>query len=79
MAGFDKSKDVVEWMIDIDGLQITVNRYNGGEPKLQIGPRSYTKKDGSVGFAKAGRLSKEETIQLFEHLPKILEIMEISE
>ena len=75
MAGFDKSKDVVEWMIDIDGLQITVNRYNGGEPKLQIGPRIYTKSDGSDGFAKAGRLSFVEARQLLEKLPDALDKM----
>lgn len=43
-------------------LQISVRRYNEGDPKLQIGPRSFLNNKGDEKFRKAGRLSKEEAL-----------------
>ena len=58
---FNKSldKELASYEIG-DGLKIGVYSYNGGEKKLQIGPRVYEKKDGSTGFRKAGRMTADE-------------------
>lgn len=53
-------------------LKVSVNSYNGGEAKLQIGPKVYTKKDGSEGFRKAGRLSSGEVEKLADVLPEVM-------
>ena len=52
-------------------LRVSVFSYNGGDKKLQIGPRIYTKKDGEEGYRKAGRLTEGETEQLVDILPTI--------
>ena len=62
---FDKSKDVTikEWEIDNGNdqkLMISVVSYNDGDQKLQIGPRTYTKRNGGTGYGKAGRLTMKE-------------------
>lgn len=63
---FDASLDVVlkEFeMKDEDtgkGLRASVNQYNEGPIKFQIGPRTYTTKDDKQKFTKVGRLSKSE-------------------
>jgi hypothetical protein len=76
---FDKSKDNELWVDTIEGdndtLRISVFAYNGGERKLQIGPRTYEKKNGDDGFRKAGRLTADEVDFLIEKLPAIQEII----
>lgn len=68
--GFDKSKDVAvkEWeRHDAESdttLHVSVRRYNKGDPKLQIGPRTFTNKSGEEKFRKAGRLTAEESFWL---------------
>jgi len=62
---FDKSKDKViqEWELDNGDdkkLMVSVMSYNDGEPKLQIGPRTYLKRNGGVGYGKSGRLTMDE-------------------
>lgn len=42
------------------GLKASVNRYNDGPIKFQIGPRTYFTKDDKQRFTKVGRLTKEE-------------------
>ena len=75
--GWDKEKDVAlkEW--DIEGekgvLKVSVNSYNDGDKKLQIGPRTFEKRGGSTGYGKAGRLTADETKRLIEILPEALE------
>jgi hypothetical protein len=54
-----KDKEVKTWKHE-GGLYVSVYQYNGGEPKVQIGPRGYKKADGSDGFGKVGRLTLEE-------------------
>jgi hypothetical protein len=54
-----KDKELKSWKHK-DGLFICLYQYNGGEPKIQIGPREYKKSDGSAGYGKAGRLTLEE-------------------
>jgi hypothetical protein len=57
---FDTSKDKVIKSWSFNGLEISVRCYNGGEKKVQIGPRTFERRDGSVGHRKAGRLSSDE-------------------
>ncbi|MBW1951051.1 MAG: hypothetical protein JRJ18_16215, partial [Deltaproteobacteria bacterium] len=56
---YDPEKDQVleTWENDETGLMVSIKRYGEGEPKLQIGPRSYTRRDGSKSTTKAGRLT----------------------
>jgi hypothetical protein len=58
---YDESKDkeIKTWKHE-SGLYVSLFQYNGGEPKVQIGPRGYTKTDGSEGFGKTGRLTMKE-------------------
>lgn len=65
--------------LESEGLKVGVFAYNGGEPKLQIGPRFYTKKNGNVGFRKAGRMSAEELVELGELLPKLAEVIDTNQ
>ena len=70
---YDASKDKVldSWENDETGLIISINRYGEGEPKVQIGPRSYTKKDGSKSTTKAGRLAIDDVLWLNEILDEV--------
>jgi len=74
---YDATKDQVldTWENEETGLQISINRYADGEPKLQIGPRSYTKKDGTKSAAKTGRLSMADVIWLEETMEHVKEKM----
>lgn len=74
MTGYDPEMDKVlkQWRCNETGLMISINQYGGGEPKLQIGPRVLTKKDGSQGRPmKAGRLTVEDVIWLYEKIDEI--------
>ena len=53
---YDESKDkeVKTWKHE-KGLYVSLYQYNGGAPKVQIGPRGYTKADGSEGFGSRGQ------------------------
>jgi len=70
---YDASKDQVldTWENEETGLQISINRYGDGEPKLQIGPRTYTKKDGSRSTTKTGRLSMADVLWLEETIEDV--------
>ena len=74
MAGYDPDKDKVlkKWNCEETGLQISINQYGDGEPKLQIGPRLLKKKDGTDRApAKAGRLSIEDVLWLYDVIDDI--------
>ena len=43
-----------------NGLEFSVRKYGDSDPKVQIGPRTFERKDGSIGHRKAGRLTSEE-------------------
>lgn len=79
MARFDRSKDVClfERTIGSDEktLKVCVMSYNGGEKKLQIGPRTYVKRDGSTGYAKAGRMTFNEVKEIGDMMPEIEGVM----
>ena len=74
---YDASKDQVldTWENEETGLQISICRYGEGEPKLQIGPRSYTKKDGTTGNTKTGRLNMTDVLWLEEIIEEVREKM----
>ena len=73
---YNKGLDKMLYMANIEGenettLKVSVYTYNGGDPKLQIGPRVYTKRNGEEGFRKAGRLSEGEVEKLVDVLPVV--------
>jgi hypothetical protein len=63
----EKDELIKQWRCEETGLTISIQRYAGGEPKLQIGPRILKKKDGSERApAKAGRLTIEDVLWLYD-------------
>lgn len=72
---YDAALDKVlkSWQCEETGLVVSINQYGEGEPKVQIGPRIYLKKDGSESQRKAGRLSIEDFSWLYEVLDEIKE------
>ncbi len=74
---YDASKDkvLVGWENQETGLQLSINQYGDGEPKLQIGPRAYTKKDGSRSATKAGRLGIDDVIWISEIIEEVRDRM----
>jgi hypothetical protein len=74
---YDSSLDKVltSWENEETGLIVSINRYGEGEPKVQIGPRMYTKKDGSKSKTKAGRLPIDDVLWLSEIIDDVKEKM----
>lgn len=74
---YDPNKDKIleTWENEETGLIVSINRYGNGEPKLQIGPRSYTKRDGTKTTTKAGRLAIDDVLWLGEVLEEVKEKM----
>lgn len=70
---FDPSKDKIlkKWKCDDTGLVVTINQYAEGEPKLQIGPRMVMKKDGTESQRKAGRLTIEDLMWLYDIIDEV--------
>ncbi len=75
---YDSKKDILVKMFEMEqdkaSLQFSLMSYDNNEPKLQI-TRMFEKKDGSVGYSKAGRLSKNEIEFFLEHGNEILELI----
>ncbi|MEJ2102089.1 MAG: hypothetical protein P8X68_19275 [Desulfobacterales bacterium] len=70
----EKDKVLKTWKCDQTGLMVSINQYANGEPKVQIGPRILTKKDGSQRApAKAGRLTIEDLEWLYEIIDEVKE------
>jgi len=68
----EKDKVLKKWRSEDTGLVLSINKYGDGEAKLQIGPRILKKKDGTDGApVKAGRLSIEDVMWLYELLDEI--------
>jgi hypothetical protein len=77
-GGFDPEKDKVlkTWRCEETGLVVSINQYDGGEAKLQIGPRILMKKDGTERAPmKAGRLSIEDLMWFYDMIDEIKEEM----
>lgn len=71
---YDPSKDqtLKTWRCEETGLVVSICRYGDGEAKLQIGPRILLKKDGTERApAKAGRLSIEDVMWLYELIDEV--------
>ncbi len=75
---YDPEKDQVlrRWKCEQTGLVVSINRYGDGGAKLQIGPRILTKRDGTEGApVKAGRLSMEDVLWLYDLMDEIRDEM----
>jgi len=74
---YDPTMDKVleTWENDDTGLSLSIHQYGEGEPKLQIGPRIYTKKDGSKSNTKAGRLTIDDILWLSDVIEDVKEKM----
>ncbi|MCP4747929.1 MAG: hypothetical protein GY874_17600 [Desulfobacteraceae bacterium] len=78
MMPYDPEKDKVikKWHCEETGLIISINRYDQGEAKVQIGPRILKKKDGSDRApVKAGRLTIEDMMWLYDIIDDIKDQM----
>lgn len=68
----EKDKVLKTWKCDETGLVVSINQYANGEPKVQIGPRILSKKDGTQRApAKAGRLTIEDLMWLYEIIDEV--------
>ena len=70
---FDPEKDKMlnKWKCEETGLVVSINQYGNGEPKVQIGPRVFTGKDGGESQRKAGRLSIEDLMWFYEIIDEV--------
>ena len=70
---FDPEKDKMlkKWNCEETGLVVSINQYGNGEPKVQIGPRVFAKKDGGESQRKAGRLSIEDVMWFYEIIDEV--------
>jgi len=70
---FDPEMDKIlnKWKCEETGLVVTINQYGDGEPKVQIGPRIFTRKDGQESQRKAGRLTIEDLIWFYEIIDEV--------
>jgi hypothetical protein len=69
----DKDKILKKWRCEETGLVVSINQYDNGEPKLQIGPRVITKKDGGEIQRKAGRLTMEDLMWFYDIIDVVKE------
>ncbi len=79
MAGFDPDKDKVikKWKSEETGLVLAIHSYDGGDPKLQVGPRILKKKDGTDRApSKAGRLTVADVEWLYDIIDDIKDELE---
>jgi hypothetical protein len=72
---FDPEKDKIlkKWQCDETGLVVSINQYGDGEPKVQIGPRIFTRKDGQESQRKAGRLTIEDVMWVYDIIDDVKE------
>ena len=71
---YDPEKDKIlnKWKCKETGLVVTINQYGDGEPKVQLGPRILSKKDGSERApVKAGRLTIEDLNWLYDIIDEV--------
>jgi hypothetical protein len=72
---FDPEMDKIlkKWQCDETGLVVSINQYGDGEPKVQIGPRVFTRKDGQESQRKAGRLTIEDVMWFYDIIDDVKE------
>jgi hypothetical protein len=70
---FDPNKDKVlkHWRCEETGLMISINQYAEGEPKVQIGPRVFINKKGEESQRKAGRMTIEDLLWLYDIIDEV--------
>jgi hypothetical protein len=70
---FDPEMDKIlnKWKCEETGLVVSINQYGDGEPKVQIGPRIFTRKDGQESQRKAGRLTIEDLMWFYEIIDEV--------
>ena len=70
---FDPEKDKIlkKWKCEETGLIVSINRYDQGEPKLQIGPRVFIKKDGNESQRRAGRMTVEDLLWFYDIIDEV--------
>jgi hypothetical protein len=70
---FDPEKDKIlkKWKSEETGLIVSINQYENGEPKLQIGPRVFVKKDGNESQRRAGRMTIEDLLWFYEIIDEV--------
>lgn len=67
----EKDKILKAWKCEETGLMVSINQYADGEPKLQIGPRVFAKRDGTESQRKAGRLTIEDLMWFYEIIDEV--------
>lgn len=75
---YDPEKDemIRQWHCEETGLRVSIQRYAGGEAKVQIGPRVLKRKDGSERApAKAGRLTIEDLLWFYDIIDELKDTM----
>ena len=74
---FDPELDRIlrQWRCEETGLVVSINQYGEGEPKLQIGPRYYKRKDGTDVQRKAGRMSIEDFLWFYDIIDEVKEAL----
>lgn len=70
---FDQEKDKIlkKWKCEETGLIVSINQYENGEPKLQIGPRIFVKKDGNESQRRAGRMTIEDLLWFYDIIDEV--------
>ena len=70
---FDPEMDKIlkQWKCEETGLVISINKYGNGEPKLQLGPRVFMRKDGNESQRKAGRLTIEDLMWFYDIIDEV--------
>lgn len=70
---FDPGLDKIlkTWRCEETGLVVSLNQYGNGEPKVQIGPRVFVRKDGAESQRKAGRLSIEDLLWFYDIIDEV--------
>jgi hypothetical protein len=71
----EKDHILASWENEKTGLTVSIYRYADGDPKLQIGPRTFIKKDGTKSATKAGRLSMDDILWLGGILEEVTQKM----
>ncbi|OGP61565.1 MAG: hypothetical protein A2V65_09105 [Deltaproteobacteria bacterium RBG_13_49_15] len=69
----EKDKVIKKWECRQTGLVVSINQYGDSLPKVQIGPRVFIRKDGKISQSKAGRLSLDDLLWVYEIIDEVKE------
>ncbi len=74
---YDANMDKIlhSWENEETGLTVNICQYGEGEAKVQVGPRNYTKKDGTKRASKAGRLPIDDVLWLADIIEEVRDKM----